>query len=39
MRSEERGPIREEEVFEAVTTAEVIESYEEFHEMCDLSWR
>ena len=29
MRSEELGPIREEEVFEAVQTGEVIESYED----------
>jgi hypothetical protein len=28
MRSEERGPIREEEVFEAVVVGEIIESYE-----------
>ncbi|HID10196.1 MAG TPA: DUF4258 domain-containing protein [Candidatus Latescibacteria bacterium] len=29
MRTEERGPIREEEVFEAIQVGEVIESYED----------
>lgn len=29
MRSEERGPIREQEVFEAIAAGEIIESYED----------